>query len=109
MSELLATAADPGNDPGDALLLRVDSAGADPLSLALSMDAFCGHRVFKPRADGSRPPLPAFDSAPLSAPRAARGAAFDPSLRPAPRASAGTRRGVPAAHKPSKPRRVIGR
>jgi hypothetical protein len=57
MSELLATAADSGNDPDDAMLLRVDSLGADPLSPALSLDAFCGPRVFKATASRLRPPL----------------------------------------------------
>jgi hypothetical protein len=109
MSELLATAADPGNDPGDALLLRVDSVGADLLSLASSVAAFCGHRVFRARAGGSRPspepaphrgdPRPSAGSSiqPRSSRhRAVSGGAFHPSLRPPHLAGAGTCREVPA-------------
>jgi hypothetical protein len=43
-------------DPGDALLLRIDSVGADLLSPASSVYAFCG-RLFNARAGDSRPPL----------------------------------------------------
>lgn len=45
------------NDPGDALLLRVDSVGGDPLSLAASMDALEVHRLSEARASDSRPPV----------------------------------------------------
>jgi hypothetical protein len=57
MSDCASVDFDPDADPSDALLLRVDSVGGDPLSLAASVDAFFGHRASKALALDSHPPI----------------------------------------------------
>jgi hypothetical protein len=57
MSEFASSVLDLENDPDDAILLRVDSASADPLSLVASVDASFGDRASKAPASDSRPPV----------------------------------------------------
>jgi hypothetical protein len=56
MSDFASPVVEPGNDPDDAMLLRVDSFDADPLSLAASVDGFNAHRASKAPALDPRPP-----------------------------------------------------
>lgn len=90
------------NDPDDALLLQVDSVGADPLSLTSFVDAFDAH---------------AHISAELGELASVAGAGCGggqvttshTNLRPALLAPAGTSRGVPASPKhPISPAWVAG-
>jgi hypothetical protein len=56
MNDFAAPVLELESNPDDALLLRVDLLGADPLSLASSVDAFECDRLSKASASDSRPP-----------------------------------------------------